>query len=289
MVKVERKCRVNLEDDVLKAYTKKISQFRVLTSDEEKYYARLAQSGDRLSQKHLVQGNLKLVLTIAKKSIHKCNIPLIDLIQEGNLGLMVAVDKFNWKLGYKFSTYAGWWIKQAMFKAISEQGYCMKIPVYIQETLSRYKKTKAKLESKYNCEIKDDVVAKKIGIKEDKIDIFLNAFTKSISLESNFEQDSEKSLAFSEVIEDKKANLDEKVEHDELKRDLQDVLDMLETREKDVITMRFGLGEVLPKTLQEIGNIYEVTKECVRQIEKRAIRKLAEQKYTQDLLSCYVG
>ncbi len=289
MVKAERRCIVNFQDDALKVYTKRISQFGVLTAKEEKYYARLAHGGDRLAQKKLVQGNLKLVLTIAKKSIHKSNVPLIDLIQEGNLGLMAAVDKFNWKLGYKFSTYASWWIKQAMFKAISEQGYCMKIPVYVQETLSRYKKTKTRLESLYDCEIKDEVVAQKIGIKEDKIDTFLNAFTKSLSLESNFEQDNEKSLAFYEVIEDKRANLDEKIENDELKRDLQNILNMLEAREKDVITMRFGLDEVLPKTLQEIGNIYDVTKECIRQIEKRAIKKLAQLQHIQDLLSCYVG
>ena len=121
-------------------YLRKVNSIRNLEANEEKELALKAKNGDLLAKKVLVQSNLKLVLTIARKAIHVSKLPLVDLIQEGNLGLMVAVEKFNPELGYRFSTYATWWIKQAMFKAISEQSYCMKIPVYIQETLSKFSK-----------------------------------------------------------------------------------------------------------------------------------------------------
>lgn len=115
------------------------------------------------------------------------NLPLIDLIQEGNLGLMIAAEKFNYKLGYKFSTYASWWIKQSMFKAISEQGHCMKIPVYIQETLSKFSKIKSEMEREYNCQVRTQDVAEKMNISADKIDTYLAAYSKSVSLEGGFE------------------------------------------------------------------------------------------------------
>ena len=126
-------------DSILSNYLKEISQYPPLTAKEERAIAKRAKDGDIDAKQKLIQANLKLVITIAKKAIHTSNLPLVDLIQEGNLGLMIAADKFNYKLGYKFATYASWWIKQSMFKAISEQSHCMKIPVYIQETLSKQK------------------------------------------------------------------------------------------------------------------------------------------------------
>ena len=131
-------------------YLRKVNCYKTLSAAEEKEIA---------AKKELVQSNLKLVLTIARKAIHVSKLPLIDLIQEGNLGLMVAVEKFNPDLGYRFSTYATWWIKQAMFKAISEQSYCMKIPVYIQETLSKFSKVKSEMERTYNCQVTNKDVA----------------------------------------------------------------------------------------------------------------------------------
>ena len=147
-------------DENLGDYVKKISKYPILSPAEEKELARLAAQGDDSAKKELIQANLRLVFNVAKKSIHSTTLSLCDLIQEGNMGLMAAVDKFNWKLGYKFSTYATWWIKQAMFKAISEQSYSMKIPVYIQETLSKYKKVKSSLEQKYGCSVKNSEIAR---------------------------------------------------------------------------------------------------------------------------------
>ena len=139
---VERRSVQRDENDELNTYLREISSYPQLSIEEEKELCQRIENGDLNAKQELIRANLKLVVTIARKTIHMSGLPFVDLIQEGNLGLMVAAEKFNYKLGYKFSTYAGWWIKQAMFKAISEQSHCMKIPVYIQETLSKYSKIK---------------------------------------------------------------------------------------------------------------------------------------------------
>lgn len=275
-------------ENPLSFYYKKISKFPVLTSEEEKELARQASLGNKEAKIKLIQSNLRLVINIARKSIHVSKLSMADLIQEGNLGLIAALDKYNWKLGYKFSTYATWWIKQAMFKAISEQSHCMKIPVYIQETLSKYKKIKNSLEQKYNCQIKPAVVADKMGISENKINTFLNAFTKSLSIENSLDAIDDKQLNLSEIIEDVKQNVEIKIENEELKKDIKKALSILKEKEQEVITLRFGLEDNGKKTLEEIGNIYGVTKECIRQIEKRAIRKIYMNNETRKNLIDYI-
>jgi len=274
-------------DESLNFYVKRVSKFPVLSSVEEKELAKLAALGDENARKKLVSSNLRLVVNIAKKSIHSTGLSMFDLIQEGNIGLMVAADKFQWQLGYKFSTYATWWIKQAMFKAISEQSHCMKIPVYIQETLSKYKKIKHSLEQKYNCAVKPSVVANKMGISEEKIDTFLGAYTKALSLEASLDCMDDNQMSLSEIIEDTKQNVEKTVEYEDLKKDIKTALDTLKEREKEVITLRFGLIDGSKKTLEEIGNLYGVTKECIRQMEKRALGKINRSSAARELLSCY--
>ena len=271
-------------DSDLNAYIRKISNFRQLTLAEEKEIARKAASGDEEAKKLLIQANLKLVITVAKKAIHMSGLPLVDLIQEGNLGLMIAAEKFNWKLGYKFSTYASWWIKQAMFKAISEQSHCMKIPVYIQETLSKFSKIKAQMEREYNCQVKNCDVAEKMNISSDKIDSFLGAYSKTISIEGSVDYGNGKEINVADLLEDEKSNVSSNIEYENLQRDLDIVISTLKDREQNVIKMRFGLGNIAKKTLEEIGNLYGVTKECIRQTELRALDKLRN----NDLLTCYV-
>lgn len=278
----------NLNENPVSLYFKKISRYPVLTSEEEKELARRAAQGDNFAKTKLIQCNLRLVINIARKSIHVSGLSVADLIQEGNLGLMVALDKFNYKLGYKFSTYATWWIKQAMFKAISEQSHCMKIPVYIQETLSKYKKIKHSLEQKYNCQVKSSVVADKMGISEDKINTFLNAFTKSLSIENSLSASDDKELNLSEIIEDVKQDVEAKIENTELRNDIKKALEILKEKEQEVIVLRFGLEDNNRKTLEEIGNIYGVTKECIRQMEKRAIRKIYANNETRCRLLDYI-
>lgn len=278
----------NSIDNSLSFYYKKISKYPVLSTEEEKELARLSSLGDNNAKTKLIQSNLRLVINIARKSIHISKLSMADLIQEGNLGLMVALDKYNWKLGYKFSTYATWWIKQAMFKAISEQSHCMKIPVYIQETLSKYKKIKNSLEQKYNCQIKPSIVADKMGISENKINTFLNAFTKSLSIENSLDAADDKQLNLSEIIEDVKQNVEKEIESEELKKDIKKALNILKEKEREVITLRFGLEDSGKRTLEEIGNIYGVTKECIRQMEKRAIRKIYMDYETRSRLLNYI-
>lgn len=261
-------------DENLTNYIKEISQYPTLSSKEEKEVAKQAKSGNIEAKQKLIQSNLKLVVTIARKAIHSSNLPMIDLIQEGNLGLMVAADKFNYKLGYKFATYASWWIKQAMFKAISEQSHCMKIPVYIQETLSKFSKIKSEMEKLENKIVKNEEVAEKMNIPANKIDTFLNAYTKTISIESSIEKENGKEINVSEMIADNKKSVYETIEFENLKKDIESVISTLKIREQDVVKMRYGIGDTARHTLEEIGNLYGVTKECIRQTEIRALNKL---------------
>ena len=254
-------------DSILSEYIREISDYKSLSAAEEKETAKKAKEGDAEAKQKLIKANLKLVVTIAKKAIHMSNIPMIDLIQEGNLGLMAAAEKFNYKLGYKFATYASWWIKQAMFKAISEQSHCMKIPVYIQETLSRFSKIKREMERENNCQVKNEDVARRMNIEPDRIDTFLSAYTKTISIESGLENNEGKELNIADIIQDEKASATKEVEYEDLKTDILNVISTLKEREQEVVKMRYGLEDNARKTLEEIGNIYGVTKECIRQTE----------------------
>lgn len=275
-------------DSVLSNYIREISDYRSLTPSEEKDLAKKAKEGDVQAKKQLIKANLKLVVTIAKKAIHMSNLPMTDLIQEGNMGLMVAADKFNYKLGYKFATYASWWIKQSMFKAISEQSHCMKIPVYIQETLSRFSKLKREMERENNSQVKTEDVAKRMNISAEKIDTFLNAYSKTISIESGLENSDGKEMNIADIIEDKKASATQEVEFEDLKTDILNVISTLKEREQEVVKLRYGLEDNTKKTLEEIGNIYGVTKECIRQTELRALKKMRFSVLGQQVLTAYV-
>lgn len=278
----------NSSDSLLSNYIREISDYRSLSQTEEKEIAKRAKEGDNEAKKQLVQANLKLVVTIAKKAIHMSKIPMIDLIQEGNLGLMIAAEKFNYKLGYKFATYASWWIKQSMFKAISEQSHCMKIPVYIQETLSKFSKVKREMEREYNCQVNTQDVAKKMNIAPDKIDLFLSAYSKTISIENGLENSDGKDMCVADIIEDSKASATEEVEYEDLCKDIKLVVSTLKDREQEVVKMRYGLDDTAKHTLEEIGNIYGVTKECIRQTELRALKKMRFSVIGQEVLSSYV-
>lgn len=276
-------------DSILTGYLREIANYPSLSTSEEKKVAKLAKEGDAEAKKKLIQANLKLVVCVAKKAIHMSGLPMIDLIQEGNLGLMIAAEKFNYKLGYKFATYASWWIKQSMFKAISEQSHCMKIPVYIQETLSKFSKVKSEMEKEYNCQVKTRDVAKKMNIEPDKIETFLSAYTKTISIESGLERDNGKEMNIADILEDERASVTETVEYKNLQDDIEMVVSTLKEREQDVVRMRYGLGNAAKRTLEEIGSIYGVTKECIRQTELRALKKLRMSGLGQELLSGYIG
>lgn len=275
-------------ESLLNGYMREISSYPTLTPAEEKELAKLAKNGDEQAKEKLIQANLRLVVAIAKKAIHMSGIPMIDLIQEGNVGLMVAVEKFNYKLGYKFATYAGWWVKQAMFKAISEQSHCMKIPVYIQETLSKYSKIKSGMEKESNAQVRVQDVAKKMNMDTNKIETFLSAYSKSISIESGLEKENGRDMNFADILEDEKASVTRDVEFKNLQNDINMVVSTLKEREQEVVRLRYGLGDGDKMTLEEIGNLYGVTKECIRQTELRALKKLRSSNLSQELLTGYI-
>ena len=223
-----------------------------------------AKQGEVWARNQLIEKNIPLIQKIAQKSIQSTSLSNSDLVQEGIFGLVVAIEKFNPSLGFKFATYATWWIKQAMFKAISEQTYAYNIPVYIQETLSRYKKLKQQMEQKENKEVAKKEVAEKMNLTDNK------------------------ELNLNEIIEDEKQNVEREVIDNELKKDIKKALENLKEKEKNVIVLRFGLEDKNKKTLEEIGNSYGVTKECIRQIEKRALNKLAHSDFAKNNLIYYV-
>ena len=265
---------ISFNTEEMGAYLKKVNSYKSLDSAEEKEIARKAKNGDKAAKKILVQSNLKLVLTIARKAIHVSKLPMVDLIQEGNLGLMIAVEKFNPDLGYRFSTYASWWIKQAMFKAISEQSHCMKIPVYIQETLSKFSKVKAEMERAYNCQVTNKDVAQKMNLEPEKVDTYLSAYTTTVSIEGSFDAKNGSELNVADVLEDETTSVEASIQYEELKKEIANVVSTLKEREQSVIKMRFGLENFARTTLEDIGKMFGVTKECIRQTEMRALNKL---------------
>ena len=265
---------ISFNTEEMGAYLKKVNSYKSLDSAEEKEIARKAKNGDKEAKKILVQSNLKLVLTIARKATHVSKLPMVDLIQEGNLGLMIAVEKFNPDLGYRFSTYASWWIKQAMFKAISEQSHCMKIPVYIQETLSKFSKVKAEMERAYNCQVTNKDVAQKMNLEPEKVDTYLSAYTTTVSIEGSFDAKNGSELNVADVLEDETTSVEASIQYEELKKEIANVVSTLKEREQSVIKMRFGLENFARTTLEDIGKMFGVTKECIRQTEMRALNKL---------------
>lgn len=273
-------------DTVLKDYLREIADYPQLSFEQETELAKRIELGDAEAKKQLIQANLKLVVTIAKKSIHMSALPVIDLIQEGNMGLMIAAEKYNYRLGYRFSTYAGWWVKQLMFKAISEQSYCMKIPVYIQETMSKFSKVKSRMEQEVNASVKTAEVAKKMKIAPEKIEMFLSAYTKTISIENGLERADGKDLNVADILADNSSLISENIEYQGLREDINNVISTLKDREQEVVKMRYGLDNGERYTLEEIGNMYGVTKECIRQTELRALKKMKLSGET--LLSCYI-
>lgn len=272
----------------LNAYLNQLTKYGSLSAEEEKALAKLAKEGSTEAKAILIKCNLKLVVSLAKKMLHSGNLSMADLIQEGNLGLMTAVDKFNYKLGYRFSTYASWWIKQYMFKAVSEQSHAMRIPVYVQETIAKYTKVKAEIEKAESGTVSTERVAKEMNIEADKINTYLNAFCRMLSLDGDFDGDGQNDLSLSEVIEDKKSSANKEAEYNNLSQDINMLLNTLKERECSVIKKRFGLCDEQRQTLEEIGNLYGVTKECIRQTEARALKKLKNNCLTEELYSSYV-
>lgn len=259
-------------DEPIKMYLREIGQIPLLTHEEEIEYAKRALEGDEWASQQLIEANLRLVVSIAKKHTNR-GLKLLDLIQEGNIGLMKAVEKFEYTKGYKFSTYATWWIRQAITRAIADQGRTIRIPVHMIETINKIKKEARIYLQETGKDATQEVLAERLGMEVDKVKAIQEMNQDPISLETpvGSEEDSE----LGDFVEDHKMlNPYELTNRSLLREQLDGVLNTLSSREEKVLRYRYGLDDGSPKTLEEVGKIFKVTRERIRQIEVKALRKL---------------
>ncbi|WP_319369895.1 RNA polymerase sigma factor RpoD [uncultured Ilyobacter sp.] len=259
-------------DEPIKMYLREIGQVPLLTHKQEIEHAKNSAEGDEWATQQLVEANLRLVVSIAKKHTNR-GLKLLDLIQEGNIGLMKAVEKFEYTKGYKFSTYATWWIRQAITRAIADQGRTIRIPVHMIETINKIKKESRIYLQETGKDATPEVLAERLGMESEKIKAILEMNQDPISLETpvGSEEDSE----LGDFVEDNKMlSPYEQTNRNLLKEQLDDVLQSLSEREEKVLRFRYGLDDGCPRTLEEVGKIFKVTRERIRQIEVKALRKL---------------
>ncbi|MDI6731722.1 MAG: RNA polymerase sigma factor RpoD [Candidatus Margulisbacteria bacterium] len=259
-------------DDTVRMYLREIGKFPLLTSEEEVVLAKRVKAGDIRAKHKLINSNLRLVVSIAKKYTGR-GMLFLDLVQEGNLGLIRAVEKFDYRKGYKFSTYATWWVRQAITRAIADQARTIRIPVHMVETINRLRKTSRLLLQKLGRKPTEKEIAQKSRISVDKVREILKVSQVPLSLEMPVGD--EESSRLGDFVEDISVQApDEIVMHGLMRDDLEDVMDTLTEREKTVLKLRFGLDDGHPRTLEEVGRVFAVTRERIRQIEAKALRKL---------------
>ncbi len=258
--------------DPVRMYLKEIGRINLLTSDEEFEYAKLANQGDEHAKSMLAESNLRLVVSIAKRYVGR-GMLFLDLIQEGNIGLMKAVEKFDPGKGYKFSTYATWWIRQAITRAIADQARTIRIPVHMVETINKLARVQRQLTQELNREPTDEEIAKKLGISLDKVREVYKISQDPVSLETPIGEEDDSHLG--DFIKDERTmSPEEYATVGMLKEELSGVLLTLTEREEKVLRLRFGLDDGQCRTLEEVGQIFNVTRERIRQIEAKALRKL---------------
>lgn len=263
--------------DPIQMYLKEIGRISFITADQEKELSKKIEKGDEEAKKKLARANLRLVVSIAKKYVGRSpNLTLLDLIQEGNLGLFRAVEKFDWRKGYKFSTYATWWIRQAITRALADQSRTIRIPVHMVETLSRYNQVRRRLLQDLGREPLAEEIAAEMGIETDKVRHLMKVSQETVSLETPVGEDEEDSI-LAEFIEDEKvAPPSLEAARTLLRERLGEILNDLTPREQKILAMRFGLEDGITHTLEEVGQEFGVTRERIRQIEAKALERIRE-------------
>lgn len=259
-------------DDPVRMYLKEIGKVPLLTADQEIDLAKAMEEGDELSKRKLAEANLRLVVSIAKRYVGR-GMQFLDLIQEGNLGLIKAVEKFDYRKGYKFSTYATWWIRQAITRAIADQARTIRIPVHMVETINKLIRVSRQLLQELGREPQPEEIAEVMGISVDKVREIVKIAQEPVSLETPIGEEEDSHLG--DFIPDDDAPApSEAAAFAMLKEQLTGVLDTLTPREEKVLRLRFGLDDGRARTLEEVGREFEVTRERIRQIEAKALRKL---------------
>lgn len=263
--------------DLVQMYLKEIGRTAFLTAKEEKELAKKIEKGDEEAKKRLAQANLRLVVSIAKKYIGRSpNLTLLDLIQEGNLGLFRAVEKFDWRRGYKFSTYATWWIRQAITRALADQSRTIRIPVHMVETISKYVKARRQLALNLRREPLPEEIAAEMGIDVDKVHHIMKISQKTVSLETPVGKEEGDSILLEFVKDEKTPAPSSKAARTLLRGQLEEILVDLTPREQKILSMRFGLKDGINHTLEEVGQVFGVTRERIRQIEAKSLEKIRQ-------------
>lgn len=261
-----------ISDDSVRMYLREIGRVPLLSADEEMRLAKRIVSGDRVAKKKLAEANLRLVVSIAKKYIGR-GLSLLDLIQEGNTGLLRAVEKFDHRKGYKFSTYATWWIRQAITRAIADHARTIRIPVHMVETINKMIRVQRQLVQELGREPTVDEIAKEMNVAKNKVEHIMKISQETVSLESPVGEEEDSKLG--DFIEDKESLSPEEVTiRSMMKGDLDEFLQHLLPREQKILKMRFGIEDGRTHTLEEVGKEFGVTRERIRQIEAKALQKL---------------
>ena len=271
-------------DDSVRLYLREIGKIPLLTAEEEADLAQRIVKGDKKAKDKMVEANMRLVVSIAKRYGGR-GLDFLDLIQEGNTGLLRAVDKFDPKKGFKFSTYATWWVRQAITRAIADQARTIRIPVHMVETINKVLRTTRKLTTELNREPTNEEIAKALDMEPEKIDYVMRIKQDIASLDASVGRDGDdEDSVLGDFVEDEERDSPEEAASNQiLKEQLSEIIATLSDREQKIIRLRFGIGGGRPHTLEEVGAEFDVTRERIRQIEAKALSKLRKNKDTKKL------
>jgi RNA polymerase primary sigma factor len=274
-----------VEEDSLRTYLREIGRHRLLNGTEEIELGRAVKQGSVEARRKLIQSNLRLVVSIAKRYNHR-GLSFQDLIQEGGLGLIRAVEKFDPERGYKFSTYATWWVRQAITRALADKSRSIRVPVHVGETMSKLRKIVREFVDQHGRKPTVDEMVVRSGLTKDKIILTIGAFRDQLSLDAKLRDESDTLLA--DMIEDKSRPAPESVAEESLMAvQVKNLLSRLSDREQDIIQFRYGLNCEAPKSLEELSHILGVSRERIRQIECRALKKLKKDHYARNLMDSF--
>lgn len=274
-VPIEPERQESIFDDSVKLYLQQLTKLSLATADQEKAFAKRILEGDQVAREALITANLRLVVSIAKKYTNR-GLLFLDLIQEGNLGLLRSIEKFDYTMGYKFSTYSTWWIRQSITRALAEQSRVIRIPVHIMEIVNKVKKTIRMYQQEHGREPLMPELSKLLGLAVERVEEVIKLTQEPVSLELTVGTKEDSSLE-SFISDESATSPEEEVVDSLLREQINKVMVDLSDKERQVVSLRFGLDDGIPRSLEEIGRIMSVTRERVRQVEEKALKKLRAQ------------